>query len=210
MRRMVTISNLMKALALVAVAALVVGATVRADSGQILGPDFQAWDLKFGLISNESGDWISHAEQNGTLGDREPSCKVYDETSALVFPLTPEPAAPGLPPDVASWFRAPIARYGLTFEYATTKPNVPYILVITYPPNPDYPKGGERKSVSNGWLPGLTTGKTGRFCFYQWSNEQEAQMPGTHCYQMTIEGVALPQICADVISPNGVVDPNAQ
>jgi len=155
----------------------------------IQGPDFQAWDFKFGLIGQESGARISNAIQNGTLDNRAVSCKVVHEITTLVYPLPPEP----VPSALASSFPPSPARYGLTFEYTTTKPHVPFSLVITYPSSPG---GGE----NNGWLPGETTGKTGRFCFYQYSNDPEAQISGTRCYQVTIEGVPLPEICAHVIN----------
>jgi len=177
------------------------------QSGVVQGPDFQAWDLKFGLIMNESGEWDGEAEKNGTLGNRQPSCRVYEETTSLTFPLPPEPPGPGLSPDIAAWFHMPDARYGLTFEYTTTKANVPYTLVITYPPSPDYPQGGPRKSVNNGWLPGETTGKRGRYCFYQWGNSPDGQIPGTRCYQVTIEGVPLPEICVAIVNPNPKFQP---
>lgn len=192
MRRMTTITKLTKAFILAAAmgAAVTPPASLAADSGQIQGPDFQAWDLKFGLIGNEDPDWNQKAIENGTLDNRGASCKVISETTTFAYPLPPDPAN--------SVTRLP-ARYGLTFEYTTTKPNVPYTVVVKYPPTPE---GAQRTGNANGLLPGNTTGKTGRFCFYQWSNDIDAQTPGTRCYQVTIEGVSLPQICADVLNPN--------
>ena len=160
------------------------------------GPDFQAWDLKFGLIGPEDPDWTQRAIEDGTLGNRALSCKVIRQLSTIRFPLPATYVTPSGGPA--------FVKCGLTFEYKTYKPDITYAIEITYPPRAEL--DSPEVQTEGGHLPGNPSGKTGRACYAVPADILSKMAPGTYCYRVSIEGVNVRKFCVDLsdaTTPNG-------
>jgi len=152
----------------------------RAAGGRVKGPGFAVWDFKYGLLGGESVEWIMKAQAEGTLDNRELSCRVVRKETRLRFPL------PGQ-----------FDRYGFTFEYATTKPDVPVGLYVVYPDRysattigPITQRGDQRFTLP---------GKAGRFCLAE-SCYQPVQFPGRYWYRLTVGGVHVKDWYVDLLN----------
>lgn len=165
--------------ALLCITILLRSVPVCAASGHVKGPGFEVWDFRYGLLGGESLEWIAKAQAQGTLDNREFSCRVVKKETRLRFPI------PGQ------------YRYGFTFEYATTKPDVPVELYIVYPDRyspttigPIKQRGGQRSTLR---------GKAGRFCISD-NGSQPVQFPGRYWYRLTVGGVRVKNWYVDLLN----------
>jgi hypothetical protein len=142
---------------------------VCAASSHVKGQGFDVWDFRYGLIQGAGMEWDAKAQAEGRLDNREFSCRVVKKETRLRFPL-----------------RGQFPRYGFTFEYKTTKPDIPVELYIVYPdrysPNaigPTKQRGGQQSTLR---------GTAGRFCIWE-HGDQPVQFPGRYWYRLTVGGV---------------------
>jgi hypothetical protein len=151
-----------------------------AASRRVKGPGFEVWDVRYGRIEGETLEWVEKAQAEGRLDNRELSCRVVKQETRLRFPF------PGQFP-----------RYGLTFEYATTKPDVPVEFDVVYPDRyspttigPIRQHGGGRSRLRR---------TAGRFCFAEYGN-QPVQVPGRYWYRLTVGGVRVKDWYVDLLN----------
>jgi hypothetical protein len=140
-----------------------------AASGHVKGPGFDVWDFGYGRIEGAGMEWDAKAQAEGRLDNREFSCRVVKRETRLRFPLSGQ-----------------FPRYGFTFEYATTKPDVPVELYVVYPDRyspttigPIKQRGGQQSTLR---------GTAGRFCIWE-HGYQPVQFPGRYWYRLTVGGV---------------------
>jgi hypothetical protein len=143
-------------------------------------PGFEVWGLRYGRIEGEDLEWVMKAQAEGTLDNRELSCRVVKKENRLRFPL------PGQ-----------FDRYGFTFEYATTKPDVPVELYVVYPDRyspttigPIRQRGGQRSTLR---------GTAGRFCVSEYGTEP-INVPGRYWYRLTVGGVRVKDWYVDLLN----------
>jgi hypothetical protein len=147
---------------------------------RVKGRDFEVWDFKYGPIGGEDLEWVMKAQAEGRLDNRELSCRVVKKQTRLRFPLD-----------------GPFSRYGFTFEYATTKPDVPVELYVVYPDRyaadaigPIKQRGGGRYKLR---------GTAGRFCVAEYGT-QPVQFPGRYWYRLTVGGVHVKDWSVDLLN----------
>jgi hypothetical protein len=164
----------------VLVAALLFAIPCCAAGGRVKGPGFEVWGFRYGLLGGEGVKWVMKAQAEGTLDNRELSCRVVKRETRLRFPLAGQ-----------------FDRYGFTFEYATTKPDVPVELYVVYPDRyspttigPIKERGGQRS---------MLRGKAGRFCLYE-NGYHPIQFPGRYWYRLTVGGVHVKDWYVDLLN----------
>jgi len=171
---------------LLAVASFVLGLTligdtqtapVRQEAAHVRGPGFEAWDFKFGLLESEDADWTQAAIDRGALDNRELSCRVTTEKTAITSPL------PGR-----------LDRYGFTFEYKVTRPDVEVEVNVHCVPTAETDCDSGRLAMSS--LQGRVGPVTlrdheGRFCDSHFGGFEFPIKPSSFWFEASIEGQSV-------------------
>jgi hypothetical protein len=147
---------------------------------RVKGPDFEIWDFRYGRIEAAEPEWIAKAEAEGILDNRDLGCRVVKRGTPLRFP-----------------FQGGFARYGFTFDYKISRPDVPVELYVVYPDRyspttigPIRQRGTQRYRLRGTW---------GRFCVWE-SGTQEVQFPGRYWYRLTVGGVHVKDWYVDLLN----------